>query len=225
MDIFLYDVIGDDWYGDGAATAKGLRDELSRIDAEEPVTLRINSPGGDVMEAVAMVELLGQHRGEVTAKIDGMAASAASFLAATIGKVTMAKGGLYMIHNPWSIVVGEADDMRREADVLDKVRENLAAQYESRSKLSYDDVVAAMNAETWYTADEALAAGLVDAISDASAKAMAIPKKLGYKNAPQLDRRSAASPGPQDPGKRSPRTASAMQDRIRRIAGDLHRVA
>jgi ATP-dependent Clp protease protease subunit len=187
MDIFLYDVIGDDFFGDGAATAKGLRDELLKADADEPITLRINSPGGDVMQAVAMLELLDSHAGEVTARIDGMAASAASFIAAACSKVTMAKGGLYMIHNPWSVVVGGADAMRREADVLDKVRVNLAGQYASRTdKLSLEEIEAAMAAETWYTAEEALAAGLVDEISGSGAKALAkIPKRLGFKNAPK----------------------------------------
>lgn len=187
MDIFLYDVIGGDWYGDQAATAKGLRDELAKVEADEPITLRINSPGGDVMEAVSMIELLADHAGEVTCRIDGMAASAASFIAASCDKVSMASGGLYMIHNPWSVVQGGADDMRREADVLDKVRENLARQYAGRKacKLSLAKIEAAMAAETWYTAEEAKAAGLVDEVRGEGAKAMAIPKRLGFKNAPK----------------------------------------
>jgi ATP-dependent Clp protease protease subunit len=99
----------------------------------------------------------------------------------------MASGGLYMIHNPWSVVQGGADDMRREADVLDKVRENLARQYAGRKacKLSLSEIEAAMAAETWYTAEEAKAAGLVDEVRGEGAKAMAIPKRLGFKNAPK----------------------------------------
>jgi ATP-dependent Clp protease protease subunit len=187
MDIYLYDVIGDDYFGDGAATAKGLRDELAKVEADEPIDLRINSPGGDVMQAVAMIELLAGHSGEVTAHIDGMAASAASFIAAWCPRVKMAKGGLYMIHDPWSVVVGGADAMRREAGVLDKVRENLAQQYAGRKActLSLEEVLDLMAAETWYTAEEAKAAGFVDEISGGAAKAMAIPMKLGFKNAPK----------------------------------------
>jgi ATP-dependent Clp protease protease subunit len=186
MDIYLYDVIGDDFFGDGAATAKGLRDELLKAEADEPITLRINSPGGDVMEAVAMIELLEGHGAEVTARIDGMAASAASFIAAACSKVTMARGGLYMIHNPWSVVVGGADAMRREAETLDKVRVNLAKQYASRTdKLSFEEVEAAMTAETWYTAEEAKAAGFVDELTGGAVKAMKIPARLGFKNAPK----------------------------------------
>lgn len=216
MDIFLYDVIGDAYWGDGAATAKGLRDELAKVAADEPVTLRINSPGGDVMEAVAMVELLAKHAGPVDAKIDGLAASAASFLAATIGKVSIAEGGLYMIHNPWSIAVGEAEDFRREANVLDKVRDNLVAQYVRRSgKLSAEEVRSAMDAETWYTAPEALEAGFVDEVSG-GAKAMVIPAKMGFRNAPKIE------PSPEKaPEGRRPLSVAAWNHHWGRVKADL----
>jgi ATP-dependent Clp protease protease subunit len=220
MDIYLYDVIGDDFFGDGAATAKGLRDELLKAEADEPITLRINSPGGDVMQAVAMLELLDSHRGEVTARIDGMAASAASYIAAACSKVTMAKGGLYMIHNPWSVVVGGSDAMRREADTLDKVRVNLAQQYAARTdKLSREEIEAAMTAETWYTAEEALAAGFIDEISGGAAKAMAVPKRLGFKNAPKNLTRSLKHTG----SRRSAFATAAYRERHREIVASLPR--
>ncbi len=214
MDIYLYDVIGDEWYGDGAATAKGLRAELAKASGDEPITLRINSPGGDVMEAVTMAELLGEYGGKVTAKIDGLAASAASYLAATVGEVSIASGGLYMIHNPWSLCVGEAAEMRREADLLDKVRENLVAQYEQRSALSTDEVRNAMDAETWYTADEAMEAGLVDSVSESTAKAMRVSKRLGFKNLPK---QLAKDP----PKKRSARSRHAWENRLKLVAAEL----
>lgn len=217
MDIFLYDVIGDDYWGDGAATAKGLRDELAKSAPDEAITLRINSPGGDVMEAVAMVELLAKHQGPVDAKIDGLAASAASFLAASIGSVTIAEGGLYMIHNPWSIAIGEAEDMRREAALLDKVRDNIVAQYVRRSgKLSAEEVRSAMDAETWYTAPEALEAGFVDAISG-GAKAMKIPAKMGFKNAPKIEPKEKAAAKD-----RRPLSVAAWNRHLRRAAAELH---
>lgn len=218
MDIFLYDVIGDDYWGDGAATAKGLRDELAKASPDEPITLRINSPGGDVLEAVTMVELLAKHGGPVDAKIDGMAASAASFIAATVGRVSIAEGGLYMIHNPWSLSIGEEKDHRREADLLAKVRENLAAQYVRRSgKLSAEEVRAAMDAETWYTAAEALAAGFVDEVSG-GAKAMVIPSRMGFRNAPKLPER-----GEEGQAQRSPLSVAARNRHLRRVAAEMHR--
>lgn len=211
MDIYIYDEIGRGYFGDGV-TAKGLRDQLLDAEPDEPIELRINSPGGDVMEAVTMIELLKAHRGEVTARIDGMAASAASYLAATCDKVTMAKAGLYMIHDPWSGVVGGADAMRREADVLDKVRDNLAAQYAGRPacKLSLDEVLALMAAETWYTAEEAKAAGFVDELTGAAVKAMSIPKKFGFKNAPKDLYGKASCP----PASNGGRSIAAWRQRI-----------
>ena len=183
MDIDIYDVIGADFYGEGV-TAKWLRGLLEQAGPDEPITLRINSPGGDVMEAVTMATLLREHKGPVEAQIDGLAASAASYLAATIGKVSMANGGLYMIHNPWTVEAGDAAAMRKTADLLDKVRENIAASYVSKSGMDLKAVQESMDEETWYTAEEAKEKGLVDEVLDVTVKGCAIPKTLGYKNGP-----------------------------------------
>ncbi|MGL4513822.1 MAG: head maturation protease, ClpP-related [Lacipirellulaceae bacterium] len=181
MDIHLYGAIGD--YFDGL-TSGWLRDELQRAGRDEPITLRINSPGGLIMETVAMIELLGRHRGPIDATIDGLAASCASYLAATIPKVSIAQGGMLMIHDPWALSVGTASDLRKEADVLDKMAANIGAAYAAKCGKTDIEVRAAMAEETWLTADEALAWGFVESVTDSQAKGCRVPAGMGYRKQP-----------------------------------------
>lgn len=161
-EVFIYDDIGESFWTQGV-TAKGFIDELNAITAPA-IDLHINSAGGSVFEGVAIANAIKRHRADVTTYVDGLAASIASIIAIAGDRVVMASNALFMIHNPWGGVSGDANDMRKMADVLDKIGETLAADYVDRTGMSTQEALAAMSAETWYTSTEALAAGFIDEI-------------------------------------------------------------
>lgn len=156
--IYIYDVI-DDWFG---ISATAFRRELEAA-GDKSIVLRINSPGGDVFEARAMMAAIAEHEGDISAKIDGLCASAATALTLPCSRVEIVDGGFYMIHQAWTIAFGNADDMRKTAGLLDKVDTALVNGYVQKSGMSEDDVRAAMAEETWYDADEAVEAGFCEA--------------------------------------------------------------
>lgn len=165
----LYDVI-DDWGGPFGVSAKEVADVLDALpDDVREIRLHINSPGGIASEGVAILNLLRQHPARVVAVVDGLAASAASFIACGADETVMARNSELMIHAAWGMVVGNADDMREVADRLDHLTRNLAGVYADKAGGTVEEWLAAMKAETWYTADEAVAAGLADRVLDVEA--------------------------------------------------------
>ena len=157
-EIFIYDEIG--YFGH---TAKGFADDLQELDVDE-LTVHINSPGGDIFDGLAIYQALKNHKATVTIMIDGLAASIASVIAMAGDKVVMAPKATMMIHDGWSVGVGNAAELRKMADVLDKESEIIASVYADRSAQPVDFWRDRMRDETWYNAEEALAAGLVDEI-------------------------------------------------------------
>ena len=181
-EIFIYEQIGEDYWSEGM-TAVNFVNELKGITASD-IHLHINSPGGSVFDGVAIHNALRRHPAKVTTYIDGLAASIASIIAIAGDRVVMASNALFMIHNPWGGVQGDATEMRKMADVLDKIGETLVNAYEERTGMARDDITAAMNDETWYTADEALAAGFIDDITTATRAAASFDLSR-FRHAPQ----------------------------------------
>lgn len=161
-EIYIYDAIG--FFG---IEAESFVRELSALEADT-ITLRINSPGGNVFDGSAIYNALKRHKATVNVHIDGVAASMASVIALAGDTISMAENAFFMIHKPWSFVIGPADDMRKEAELLDKIEGTAVGIYQSRSDLSESEVRAAMAAETWYTAEEARDAGFIDEIDGGS---------------------------------------------------------
>lgn len=159
--IYVYDVI-DDWWGIDAET---FVREVNGLNVET-LNVRINSPGGDVFTARAMQTALRQHPANVVVHIDGLAASAATFLAMAANEVRISAGAFFMIHKGWSFMMGNADDMRTQAQLLDAIDDSIAADYVKRTGLSVDQVAAMMTAETWMSSEQAFAHGFADKISD-----------------------------------------------------------
>jgi ATP-dependent protease ClpP protease subunit len=157
--IYLYDAIGD-WYG---VSAKDFVKELSAIDAKN-IHLRINCPGGDVFEARTIATALRQHKAKITSHIDGVCASAATYIALSANEVEMAEGAFFMIHRAWCLQVGDADDMRSVADLLDKVDASIVVDYSRKTGMGDDEIMQLMTAETWFTATEALENKFIDRI-------------------------------------------------------------
>lgn len=160
--IRLYDVI-DSWGGYWGVSAKEFADTLDSLgDEVSEIRLHINSPGGEVFEAVAILNLLRNHRGKTTAIVDGLAASAASFIACGCDELVMGDNSQLMIHDAWGICIGNAADMTSMADLLGHLSDNVASIYATKSGTDVAGWRAAMLAESWYSADEAVAAGLAD---------------------------------------------------------------
>lgn len=165
--IYLYDVIAGtdeeaEWWG-GVGPGAFVRDVVAARGS--PLEIRVNSPGGSVFGARAMAAVLAEHDSAVTVVVDGLAASAASFLVQAAGRVEMAEGAMLMIHKAWTYSIGNAADLRAEADVLDKIDGQIAATYAQAAAargVEAPDFAALMAAESWLTADEAIAAGLAD---------------------------------------------------------------
>ena len=164
--IRLYDPIDawGEWWGVSAKEFVAALDALPRTVAE--IRLHINSPGGDVFDGLAILNALRAHPARVVAIVDGIAASAASFIACGADELVMAKNSELMIHDAWGLCVGNASDMRSMADLLSKNSDNIAAIYADKAGGTVEDWRAAMAAEAWYLADEAVAAGLADRVDD-----------------------------------------------------------
>lgn len=169
--MYMYDII-DEYWGISAAE---FNKELMQHSGKK-VNLRINSPGGDVFAAEAMATMIKQH-GNVHAHIDGYAASAATRIASAAKTVQIAEQGFYMIHNAWTFAYGNKHELAKTMDLLDKVDNTIIADYEKKTGKTRDQIIAWMDAETWFTAQEALDNGFVDSVfsgetteSNASAK-------------------------------------------------------
>ncbi|MGK4310088.1 MULTISPECIES: head maturation protease, ClpP-related [Pseudomonas] len=180
--IYIYDIIGEDWYG--GVAAKDFVMQLTALDVEV-IHLRINSPGGDVFEARAMATALKQHSAKVIAHIDGQAVSAATYVALAADEVEIAAGGFFMIHNAWTIQMGNASEFRSAADLLDKVDGSISADYEQKTGKSAEEIAKLMAATTWMTAEEALAEGFVDRIAEDKKAAKNHWNLAAYGNAPK----------------------------------------
>jgi ATP-dependent Clp protease protease subunit len=186
-EIFIYDAIVSDeveaeWYG-GVAAAPFVK-ALRGIDADT-IHLRINSPGGSVFAARAIEQALREHKAKVVAHIDGLAASAATFIAMAADEIVMAPGALFMIHKAWTFTYGNADDLRTEAELLSKIDGTLADTYAARTGKDAAAVLDMMAAETWFTAQEAVDAGFADTVAESAPKASATWNLSAYAKAPK----------------------------------------
>jgi ATP-dependent Clp endopeptidase proteolytic subunit ClpP len=181
-EISIFDEIG--YYG---VSAKQFIGDLKRVPADHEIVLKIHSPGGEVFDGNAIFNALKRHPGGVTVQIEGLAASMATVISLAGAPVKMAANGFYMIHNPWGVAMGDADEMRDQAALLEKIREGMIAAYASKSGQEPEQIAAWMDAETWFSAEEAQAAGFVDEVTDSLALAASANKfsRLGkFRNAP-----------------------------------------
>src|SRR5690554_2535403 len=128
-EVWLYDEIGEDWWGDGMSAKAFIEDLMALPSSVETIVVRINSPGGDVFEGFAMYQALLRHRAKIVTAIDALAASAASVVAMAGDEINAATTSMVMVHDPWSIGIGNAEDFRQLADTLDQVTESIVAAY------------------------------------------------------------------------------------------------
>ncbi|MFN7725161.1 MAG: head maturation protease, ClpP-related [Rubrivivax sp.] len=174
--LYLYDVIDAYW----GISAQAVAQAIAGLGKDVTLHLRINSPGGDVFEAEAMATAIRQHPGKTVAHIDGLAASAATRVASAASEVEISEGSFYMIHNAWTITLGDKRDMTAAASLLDKVDGTIVADYARRTGETPEQIAAWMNDETWFTAQEAVDHKFADRVAsgdDAQAK-NATPRKF-----------------------------------------------
>lgn len=170
--LYLYDVI-DAWFG---IAAEDVARQIAALEPGTTLHVRINSPGGDVFEGQAIATAIRQHQGRTIAHIDGLAASAATFISAAAGEVEISDGAFYMIHNGWTLAMGDKQAMLDTADLLAKVDASIVAAYTAKTGGDAQQIQAWMDAETWFSAQEAVDNGFADrmaATGDAAKNAKA----------------------------------------------------
>lgn len=180
--IYLHGVIGG-WWGDIDETV--FVKMLAGIDAET-IHLRINSPGGDVFAGRVMMTAIAQHSAKVIAHVDGLAASAASGICMACDEVEISQGAQIMIHEGWTVTIGNKRDHAKMGDLLQKIDSGLANDYARRSGKDTAEISAMLEAETWFTADEAVSNGFADrAVEVVGSKAANAWNLSAYQNAPK----------------------------------------
>lgn len=229
--LYLHDVI-DSWGGDWGVSAKEFTVALAQLGDVSEITLHINSPGGEVYEGIAILNALRTHPATVNPHVDGLAASAASFIAVGLAaepgaKLTMGRNTELMIHDAWGIALGPAADMHAAGDRLDAISDNIAGIYASKAGGDASTWRTAMLAESWYSDAESVAAGLADEIEGATVSTedvenafdLSVFRNAGRSNAPA----PTLDPGEPDLDIELPSTAKAERDaRVRRNLNRLN---
>jgi ATP-dependent protease ClpP protease subunit len=181
-EVFIYGDIGG-WL-DGI-DAKTFAKELAEMDVKQ-LDVRINSGGGYVFDGIAIYNAIARHPAHTTMHIEGIAASIASVIPMAGDEIKIYEGTRMMIHKPWSFAIGDADDMRKEGDILDALQSDILDLYEARTGKERKDLTKWMDAETWFSAKEAVDKGFADEMVPAKRKAMARSAYLNfYQNKPQ----------------------------------------
>jgi ATP-dependent Clp protease protease subunit len=204
-EILIYDMI-DPYFGVSAAD---VLEQLAQSRGD--ITVRINSPGGDVTEGIAIYNALQRYnRGKVTIAIDGLAASIASYIALAGKRVIMASNALYMIHLPWTVAIGNADDLRKMADLLELTFEStMLPDYVKASKQPAAQIAAWCESETWFDAQGAKEAGFVHEIANAPEQPVDAARKAALQAAFPNQFKSAA-PGAPAVGRAKPRVDTVI---------------
>ena len=192
-DIYLKGIIHAD-YGVGAADLRGAFNEAAGAD----VLMHVNSPGGDVFEGREMQAVIAGYPGKVTAIIEGLAASAATFVAMSCAEVSMLKGSRFMIHNGMTMAFGNKAEMKAAFDMLASFDIELAAEYAAKTNGDVAQMTAWMDAETWFNADQALEHGFINKINSNSQNMSALSEwdLSAYANAPARPAKTAPEPLP-----------------------------
>lgn len=196
-EILIYSDIGPDWFGEGI-TDSWVKEQLDAMQNEEQITVRINSIGGDVFHGFAIHNLLKEHAAEIIVKVDGLAASSASIIAMAGDKIHMADNAMMMIHNPWTLALGEAKDMLKAAERLDKVKDSIITTYFNRTEIDREQLNEMMDLETWLTTADAIEQGFADDKEGEAAEMMNTAKPW-IKNAPQAIEQKPVQNADDDP--------------------------
>jgi ATP-dependent Clp protease protease subunit len=190
-EIYIYESIGEGWYG--GITAKSFSESLKELGDVKALDIYINSPGGSVFDGIAIFNQIRRFNGERIVHIDGIAASIASVIAMAGDEINIADNGMMMIHDPWSMAFGTADEMRKMADSLDKVRNTILDTYVAKTDGKRDEISEMMTAETWLSADEAVEKGFATKKTDSKGLKAEFPMLAKFLNTPETLKREASA--------------------------------
>lgn len=182
-EIYVYESIGEGWFG--GITAKSFADAVRDLGKVDALDIYINSPGGSVFDGIAIHNQIRRFAGEKIVHIDGIAASIASVIAMAGDEIHIAANGMMMIHDPWGAAFGTADEMRKMADALDKVRDTILDTYIAKTGGKKQQISDWMAAETWMTADETVERGFATKKTDDKNMKSAFSMLDQFKNTPQ----------------------------------------
>jgi len=210
-DLYLYEEIG--FWG---TLATNVRDELRTLDTKQ-INVHINSPGGSVFEGNAIYNLLRQHKARVSVYVDGIAASIASVIAMAGDEIIMAENSMMMIHDPIGSASGGSEEMRKMADVMDKIKDTIIAAYTRKTKKDAAELSQLMEAETWMSALDAVALGFADAIAEPIQVAAKF-ELSGFRNAPTEFKLTAKTSGKGEEPKIEEPKSRNMKDLITQVS-------
>ena len=209
----------ESWFDDDITPAM-FKDEL--FSGSGPITIWINSPGGDCIAASQIYSMLMDYKGDVTVKIDGIAASAASVIAMAGTKVLMAPTALMMIHNPATVAFGDHEDMQKAIEMLNEVKESIINAYEIKTSLSRAKLSHLMDAETWMNANKAIELGFSDGVLEDEKKSVVSDAAYAFSSrnvAVALMNKlvSKAKPEPAEPAKPKGRSVDELKQKLATI--------
>lgn len=188
-DVFIYgEITKYAWEEYGEVSSTSFKNELDELGEVDVINLYINSPGGSVFEGVAIHNMLKRHKARIIVRVDALAASIASVIAMAGEEIRMPKNSMMMIHNPWTFAMGNAVELRKQADDLDRIGQSAIQSYlqKASEKIDEETLKQLLDAETWLSADDAFSYGLCDVVEDANEMAASISGDLfaKYKNVP-----------------------------------------
>lgn len=176
IDIFG-DIVSEKWFGE-ETSATSFRDALKELGDVSTINLSINSGGGSVFDGIAIFNMLKSHKATVNVYVEGLAASIASVIAMAGDTITMRSGSMMMVHMPWTLSQGNAEEMRKTADTLEKTGDSIVDIYSERTGIPSDDIRNIMNEETWLSAEEAVEQGWATKLDKKEAVMNSVPKEI-----------------------------------------------
>lgn len=176
IDIFG-DIVSEKWF-DEETSATSFRDALKELGDVSTINLSINSGGGSVFDGIAIYNMLKSHKATVNVYVEGLAASIASVIAMAGDTITMRSGSMMMVHMPWTLSQGNAEEMRKTADTLEKTGDSIVDIYSERTGIPSDDIRNIMNDETWLSAEEAVEQGWATKLDKKEAVMNSVPKEI-----------------------------------------------
>ncbi len=211
-EIWIYDEIGPAWWG--LIDAASVLSALATMEGQQ-ATVRLNTPGGSVDEGIAIYNAMKRHPGGVVTVVDSLAASMGSYLLQAGTKRIVTSNAMVMVHDPWSIAIGNSADMRKEADILDKYADRMIPDYAAATGRDVAEIQALMNEETWMVGQEIIDQGFADELEGESVEPVVAGLNRIARKAP------AALTGNMKSGDRTP--YPAKRERARAIAGKFSR--
>lgn len=190
-EIFIYGEIGDNPWSDSAISEKKIVAELQKLPKTiKQINVRVNSGGGAVFSGVTIYELLKNHPAKVTAYVEGIAASIASVIIMAADEIVISEAGMIMLHKPLVGVYGNVTELERMIDILDKIESQMISIYAKKTKKTRVELAKILSDETYFTAEEAIEAGLADRVMDATDEsrylAASIIENSNFKRMPQM---------------------------------------